>query len=91
MNELRDPRQAQVFRFLRCGYADGVAELAYAFDDDAEQRRQTREQGAHVRAHGWASSRRLAAGEPRSAGDVLLHGGRRLGRSWLWLLSPQGK
>ena len=36
MNELRDPRQAQVFRFLRCGYADGVAELAYAFDDDAE-------------------------------------------------------
>jgi len=36
MSELRDPRQAQTFRFLRCGYADGVAELAYAFDDDAE-------------------------------------------------------
>jgi hypothetical protein len=36
MNELRDPRQAQTFRFLRCGYADGVAELVYAFDDGAE-------------------------------------------------------
>ena len=36
MNELRDPRQAQVFRFLRCDYADGVAELVYAFDDGAE-------------------------------------------------------
>ena len=36
MNELRDPRQAQAFRFVRCGYADGVAELVYAFDDGAE-------------------------------------------------------
>ena len=36
MNERRDPRQAQVFRFLRCSYADGVAELVYAFDDGAE-------------------------------------------------------
>ncbi len=36
MNELRDPRQAQAFRFLRCDYADGVAELVYAFDDGAE-------------------------------------------------------
>ncbi|MDE2246367.1 MAG: endonuclease domain-containing protein [Xanthomonadaceae bacterium] len=36
MNALRDPRQAQAFRFLRCDYADGVAELAYAFDDGAE-------------------------------------------------------
>ena len=36
MNERHDPRQAQVFRFLRCSYADGVAELVYAFDDGAE-------------------------------------------------------
>ncbi|HEX7112187.1 MAG TPA: UDP-N-acetyl-alpha-D-muramoyl-L-alanyl-L-glutamate epimerase [Mizugakiibacter sp.] len=33
---LTDPRQAQAFRFVRCGYADGVAELVYAFDDGAE-------------------------------------------------------
>ena len=31
-----DPRTAKVFRFVRCGYADGVAELVYAFDDGAE-------------------------------------------------------
>ncbi|HEX5353968.1 MAG TPA: UDP-N-acetyl-alpha-D-muramoyl-L-alanyl-L-glutamate epimerase [Rhodanobacteraceae bacterium] len=30
---LADPRKAQTFRFVRCAYADGVAELAYAFDD----------------------------------------------------------
>jgi len=30
------PRLTQVFRFVRCSYADGVAELAYAFDDGAE-------------------------------------------------------
>ncbi|MCE5232757.1 MAG: UDP-N-acetyl-alpha-D-muramoyl-L-alanyl-L-glutamate epimerase [Mizugakiibacter sp.] len=33
---LTDPRQAQAFRFVRCGYADGVAELVYAFDDGPE-------------------------------------------------------
>ncbi|WP_049623266.1 UDP-N-acetyl-alpha-D-muramoyl-L-alanyl-L-glutamate epimerase [Frateuria defendens] len=33
---MTDPRQAQVFRFVRHGYADGVAELVYAFDDGAE-------------------------------------------------------
>src|SRR5699024_9321017 len=33
---LNDPRQAQVFRFVRAGYADGVAELVYAFDDGPE-------------------------------------------------------
>jgi hypothetical protein len=33
---LRDPRQAKAFRFVRCAYANGVAELAYAFDDDPE-------------------------------------------------------
>ncbi len=33
MSTLADPRRAQTFRFVRCGYADGVAELAYAFDD----------------------------------------------------------
>ena len=27
------PRLTQVFRFVRCSYADGVAELVYAFDD----------------------------------------------------------
>jgi hypothetical protein len=31
-----DPRQAKTFRFVRCGYADGVAELVYAFDDGPE-------------------------------------------------------
>lgn len=36
MSELRDPRQAQAFRFVRCAYAEGVAELVYAFDDGAE-------------------------------------------------------
>ncbi len=30
------PRLTQVFRFTRATYADGVAELAYAFDDGAE-------------------------------------------------------
>jgi hypothetical protein len=36
MNALGDPRRAQVFRFVRCGYADGVAELVYAFDNGPE-------------------------------------------------------
>lgn len=36
MNALRDPRHAKAFRFVRCAYADGVAELAYAFDDGPE-------------------------------------------------------
>ena len=36
MNALSDPRQAQAFRFVRCGYADGVAELVYAFDQGPE-------------------------------------------------------
>jgi len=30
------PRLTQVFRFVRCDYADGVAELAYAFDQGEE-------------------------------------------------------
>jgi hypothetical protein len=30
------PRLTQVFRFVRCSYADGVAELAYAFDHGEE-------------------------------------------------------
>ncbi|HVU82526.1 MAG TPA: UDP-N-acetyl-alpha-D-muramoyl-L-alanyl-L-glutamate epimerase [Rhodanobacteraceae bacterium] len=36
MNTLADPRRAQVFRFVRCAYADGVAELVYAFDNGPE-------------------------------------------------------
>ena len=36
MNTLMQPRLTQVFRFVRCSYADGVAELVYAFDDGAE-------------------------------------------------------
>src|SRR5690348_1721221 len=36
MNALVDPRQAQAFRFVRCVYDDGVAELVYAFDDGPE-------------------------------------------------------
>jgi hypothetical protein len=31
-----NPRLTQVFRFVRAGYADGVAELVYAFDDGEE-------------------------------------------------------
>lgn len=30
------PRLTQVFRFIRASYADGVAELGYAFDDGQE-------------------------------------------------------
>lgn len=30
------PRQAKVFRFVRCAYNDGVAELVYAFDQGDE-------------------------------------------------------
>jgi len=33
---LTDPRQARDFRFVRSGYADGVAELVYAFDNGPE-------------------------------------------------------
>ncbi|MBS0382000.1 MAG: endonuclease domain-containing protein [Proteobacteria bacterium] len=36
MSTLVDPRQAQAFHFVRCGYAEGVAELVYAFDDGPE-------------------------------------------------------
>ena len=33
---LRDPRVAAAFRFVRCTYADGEAQLVYAFDDGPE-------------------------------------------------------
>jgi UDP-N-acetyl-alpha-D-muramoyl-L-alanyl-L-glutamate epimerase len=33
---LSDPRKAAAFRFIRAGYADGVAQLVYAFDQDNE-------------------------------------------------------
>lgn len=36
VNTLMQPRLTKVFRFVRCGYADGVAELVYAFDDSEE-------------------------------------------------------
>ena len=36
MTALTDPRQAQAFRFVRCEYRNGNAELAYAFDDGPE-------------------------------------------------------
>ncbi len=36
MSEPMDPRQSRSFRFVRHGYADGVAELVYAFDDGVE-------------------------------------------------------
>ncbi|HEY8228971.1 MAG TPA: endonuclease domain-containing protein, partial [Rhodanobacteraceae bacterium] len=36
MSTLADPRQAQAFRFVRCDYAGGVAELVYAFDAGPE-------------------------------------------------------
>ena len=33
---LSDPRAAHAFRFVRRGFADGVASLVYAFDDGPE-------------------------------------------------------
>jgi hypothetical protein len=36
MSAAHDPRAARAFRFVRCGYADGAAELVYAFDDGPE-------------------------------------------------------
>jgi hypothetical protein len=36
MSMLVDPRQAERFRFVRCGYDEGVAELVYAFDQGPE-------------------------------------------------------
>ncbi len=36
VNEVIQPRLTQLFRFVSCSYADGVAELAYAFDDGEE-------------------------------------------------------
>ena len=33
---LRDPRQSGSFRFVRCTYANGEAQLVYAFDDGPE-------------------------------------------------------
>ncbi len=36
MTALADPRGAQAFRCVRCGYAEGVAELVYAFDAGPE-------------------------------------------------------
>jgi hypothetical protein len=35
-DEVIQPRLTQLFRFVRCAYADGVAELVYAFDDGPE-------------------------------------------------------
>jgi hypothetical protein len=53
----------------------------------AEQRSQDREQGAHVRGHGWPSSRRPGHGEQRRAPRRLHRRGARLGCPSLWLLS----
>ena len=36
MNTVTQPRLTKVFRFVRWSYADGVAELVYAFDDGEE-------------------------------------------------------
>ncbi|MDQ2972799.1 MAG: UDP-N-acetyl-alpha-D-muramoyl-L-alanyl-L-glutamate epimerase [Rhodanobacteraceae bacterium] len=36
MNALADPRKSRLFRFVRCDFAAGVAELVYAFDDGPE-------------------------------------------------------
>ncbi|GGY33984.1 hypothetical protein GCM10008098_29180 [Rhodanobacter panaciterrae] len=36
VSKMIQPRLTQLFRFVRCSYADGVAELAYAFDDGEE-------------------------------------------------------
>src|SRR5690606_17919218 len=36
MTPMNNPREARSFRFVRRDYADGVASLAYAFDDGPE-------------------------------------------------------
>lgn len=36
VSTVMQPRLTQVFRFVRCSYADGVAELVYAFDEGEE-------------------------------------------------------
>ncbi len=36
MSALSDPRHARAFRFVRCAYANGEAQLVYAFDDGPE-------------------------------------------------------
>lgn len=36
MSATLDPRQARTFRFVRCAYAGGEAQLVYAFDDGSE-------------------------------------------------------
>ena len=36
MSAMRDPRQASAFRFVRCSYTDGEAQLMYAFDKGPE-------------------------------------------------------
>lgn len=36
MSALTDPRKARAFRFMRCVYANGEAQLVYAFDDGPE-------------------------------------------------------
>src|SRR5688500_11378056 len=36
MSTMNNPREAHSFRFIRRDYADGVASLAYAFDDGPE-------------------------------------------------------
>ena len=48
MNTPADPRQAAAFRFVRHAYADGVAELVYAFDDGPELIERIRFPGAPV-------------------------------------------
>ena len=53
----------------------------------AEQRSQGRGKGAHVRGHGWPSSRRPGHGEQRRVPRELYPRGARLGCPSLWLLS----
>jgi len=36
VSALRNPREARAFRFVRASFADGEAQLVYAFDDGAE-------------------------------------------------------
>ena len=36
MTDAMQPRLTQIFKFVRCAYADGVAELIYAFDQGEE-------------------------------------------------------
>ncbi|MBU6478543.1 MAG: hypothetical protein KGQ32_11500 [Xanthomonadaceae bacterium] len=67
-----------------------AVEAAIAPLHDAETRSRSREQGAHVRGHGWPSSRRRAIGEHRREVEATRRcRDRHARRNGLWLLSAE--